>query len=167
MKKSILIFLGLVLSLSGVLIAVDPPSVANTVVQGDLRLPKRADLEINSIEAWPCACEADAATVDALILKGNIVLRVHNKGPYATDAQISVKVFNYRSGNELGYAKAIHLNNNQYGSYVLATITPTSPLLIKKSYGFKAEIKVTTPGISDLVTSNNTKTLNVCQYIIE
>lgn len=166
MKKNLLILLGLVLSLGGILIAVDPPTMTNTIVQGDLRIPMKADLEVTAVEAYPCACETDTAVVDAMIVKGNIVVHVHNKGPFGTDAKIMVRVFNYRSGTELGYAKAIHLNKNEYASHALAIITPASPLLIKKSFGVRAEIVVNSAGVTDPVATNNKKTINKCEYII-
>ena len=170
MKKSMfgmIVVFGLVLSFSVMVFAVDPPTVTNTLVKRDFTILKTADLRVNMIEAWPCACELDAAAVDAMIVKGNIVVRVQNAGPFATDARITLKVFNYRSNMELGFAKAIHLENNQFENVVLAAISSTSPFLIKKSYGIRAEIVVTSAGVTDPNTSNNTKTINICQYTID
>jgi hypothetical protein len=96
-----------------------------------------------------------------------MIVRVQNAGPFATDAKITLKVFNYRSNMELGFAKAIHLENNQFENVVLAPISSTSPFLIKKSYGIRAEIVITSAGVTDPNTSNNSKTINVCQYTID
>jgi hypothetical protein len=84
-----------------------------------------------------------------------------------TDAKIALMVFNYCSNMELGFAKAIHLENNQFENVALAAISSTSPQLIKKSYGIKAEIVSTSAGVTGPNTSNNKKTINVCQYMID
>jgi hypothetical protein len=84
-----------------------------------------------------------------------------------TDAKIALMVFNYSLNMELGFAKAIHLENNQFENVVLAAISSTSLLLIKKSYAIRAEIVATSTGVNDPNTSNNKKTINECQYMID
>jgi hypothetical protein len=172
MKKNMLrmiVVLGLIFSFSGIVLAVDPPTMANTIVKKDYTILKTADLRVNFIEAWPCACEADAGAANAIILKGPVIVRVQNAGPFATDAYIKVRIWNYFTSSEQQHAKLIHLNSNEFKNEVITSInaTATAPWLFKKSYGIKAEITVNSPNTTDPNASNNSKTINVCQYTID
>lgn len=172
MKKGfigILAVLGFVLFASGIILAENPPVNTNVIVKKDLTILKTADLAVNELEAWPCGCETDAAAADAIILKGNPIVHVHNNGPFATDAMLKVRIWNLRTNSEVQHAYAIHLNNNQSLNQVISSMnaSPTTPMLIKKSYGVKAEIVVSSTGTSDPNASNNVKIINVCHYTIE
>ena len=172
MKKNLFklaVVFGLVLSFCSFALADDPPTLATTIVKKDLTILKTADLRVNFIEAWPCGCEADAGAANAIILKGPVTVRVQNAGPFATDAYIKVRIWNYFTSSEQQHAKLIHLNSNEFKNEVITTINATAaaPWLFKKSYGIRAEITVNSPNTTDPNASNNSKTINVCQYTID
>jgi len=127
-----------------------------------------ADLQINWIAASPCGCEADAAAVDALILMGPVTVRVHNAGPRAADAEVNVMALMHRTGTIVPkFPQKIHLEKNQSAKLVFFTdLSPQNPLLVCRSKGIKADIKLTSGGI-DPNLSNNTFTIHGCQPIVE
>ena len=127
-----------------------------------------ADLQIKWIKAYPCGCDDVAAAVDAMILEGPIVVRVHNAGPQAADAKVMIVPFLFFR-EVMTSEKNIHLEKDQSLDVItFPDLSPQKPMLIHRSFGIKAEIKLTSGAAIDPNLSNNSLTINQgCQQNIE
>lgn len=162
--------LGLCLLFIGVALAVDPRQAPDRKpVPAPRPAPlDRADLLISWIQAWPCACEELTATVDSLIVKGPIIVRVANAGPQAAEARVFI-TFRDRNRSWISeITKNIHLNAHGSMDIVIdEDASPTHPILLAKSLGIEATVSPTTPGLIDPNSANNKKKITACNYVIE
>lgn len=129
----------------------------------------RADLQVSWIKAWPCACLEAAATADAMILKGPIVVHVTNAGPKATDAKVSLEADDLNRSAAIQIFKDIHLEVNQHLDVVfLEDTSPAHMVLLKKSAGITARIMLPYGStLTDPNGANDTKTINSCTSVID
>ena len=128
-----------------------------------------ADLQIKWVAASPCGCEAEAAAVDAMILTGPVTVRVYNAGPRAADAEVNIMAMLHRSGGVTPqFPEKVHLEKNQSKNVVFWTNrSAQNPLLICRSKGIKADIKLTGGAAFDPNLANNTLTVKGCQPIVD
>jgi len=127
-----------------------------------------ADLQVSWIQAWPCACLEPAAAADVMILKGAIRVHVTNAGPKAADARIQVTFQNLKVYDRVQISKDIHLEVNQHADVDFIEDTgPTRMVLLRKSVGIEAKISLTTAGLFDPDSSNNTKKITACTSVVD
>lgn len=128
-----------------------------------------ADLQIKWVAASPCACDPDAAAVDAIILQGPVTVRVYNAGPLAADAEVTVAAMLHRFGSVVPqFPQKVHLEKGQSQSVVFfQSYNAQHGLLVCRSKGIKADIKLTGGAALDPNLSNNTLTIHGCTPIVE
>jgi len=170
--RDLVFILGLFLVFVGVGLAFDSRQISPKNLPKQVPVPvplKTADLQVSWIQAWPCACENLMSKVDAMIVKGRVIVRVANAGPLAAKAGITAKVFFRESGLVFDSPAPIHLEANQHADVVLfESFRQVIPmLLIKKSLGIEVKVDLTSKGMFDPNTSNNTKKITACNYVIE
>ncbi len=126
-----------------------------------------ADLQVKWIAASPCGCEAETQAVDAIILQGPVTVRVHNASQRAVDAEVSVDAMMHRFG-AVNSRQSVHLEKNQSLNVVFfQNNSPQKALLVCRSKGIKAEIKLTGGAAFDPSLANNSLTIHGCQPIVE
>jgi hypothetical protein len=127
------------------------------------------DLKVDGIFGPNCKC--DISDVDAVYM-GRINVTVSNNyqksGGLATQSELTVTYHDLRSGQLVTVKKQLPvIKPYPTNPWVLQEYqVVTSPVLVKKSVGIKAEIKPTSPGVSDSDNSNNSMTVRKCEVMI-
>ncbi len=126
-----------------------------------------ADLQIKWVAASPCGCEAETQAVDAIILLGPVTVRVHNPSQRAVDAEVTVEAMFHRHG-AASSSQTVHLEKNQALNVVFfQNYGPQKGLLVCRSKGIKATVKLTGGAAFDPNPANNTLTIHGCRPIVE
>ncbi len=133
-------------------------------------LPTQADLSVNAIHAKQCKC--DISDVDALYM-GDIRVDVAKRDistPAAARTQAGVVVGYLKvTYHDLAAGRPVTHNlmvqNENMGKTVRVV---DRPVLVKKSVGIKAELRLNSPGYAgtDPVPSNNVMIKTDCQVLI-
>lgn len=139
------------------------------------KLRTEADLSVNAIFATPCKCKADLEVLDVLYLDSIIVevgkrdIRVPpdvSKEPSFVVGTLTVTYHDLLAGRLVTHTMMISNYNFTAGSGDIHVIK--TPVLVKKSAGIRAEIKLNSPAYAnvDPNPANNVKTIKDCVTLL-
>ena len=123
-----------------------------------MKLP--CDVSISYIEYFDCPCDLD---MDVFYVDERIAVKLFNESTLSPSVKLTVKYFDVRSNRE----RTITRNINFAGRGSKKVTVMNSPILIKKSYGVKAEVEVTSSNIVDTDLSNNKAEQFLCGQVPE
>jgi|GEM_PF-3007749 len=125
------------------------------------------DLKITAIETGPCQCYQNLVQANA-IFPTSISVHVMNAGKVnVATAELTVKYYHLSLSKWVTKKKTIGpLNATSYPSAQIITMVST-PKLIKKSTGITATVKITSTGVVDSDSSNNSRTIKDCVSIVK
>jgi hypothetical protein len=130
---------------------------------------RTTDLKVDGIFDGQCKC--DLADVDALYMS-RIAVTVSNNyqqsGGAASTSLLTVTYFDLKLGRQVTQTKNLSaLSPHPTNPWVVQeTPVVTSPVLIKKSAGIRAEVKPTSPGVTDSNLSNNAMVEHDCKVMV-
>ena len=167
MKKGaacMMVVILIVVSLVGMVYAVEKTPAKGPLPKAAIQV-NTADIEIWGAILPQCVCKKVCDIMDAIAITFKPSIAIHNNGPATTEVTITATVFNYLSNSEVTYTDKIEIKAKQSTNYYMEVMaaSPSSPVVVKKSYGVKIKVVPSTPGITDPKLSNNTKTLKSCQ----
>ena len=118
------------------------------------------DVSIMYIEYFDCPCDPD---MDVFYVDERIAVKLFNESTLSPSVKLTVKYFDVRSNRE----RTITRNVTFAGRSSKKVTVINTPLLIKKSYGVKAEVEVTSSNIVDTDLSNNKAEQFLCGQVPE
>ena len=123
-----------------------------------MKLP--CDVSISYIEYFDCPCDLD---MDVFYVDERIAVKLFNDSALSPGVKLTVKYFDVRSNRE----RTITRNITFVGRSPKKVTVMNSPILIKKSYGVKAEVEVTSSNMVDTDLSNNKAEQFLCGQVPE
>ena len=139
------------------------PSKVTDIGKMVVKLPPRADLKVDVIHAYRCACDLDG--VDAFYMS-NIMVDLSNGSGVATTSTLTVTYYDVLAGPQTVSKSISSLNPYPTNPWALQRFVVVShPVLVKKSVGIKAEIKPTSP-TTDSNPANNIKVVKRCDVMV-
>lgn len=118
------------------------------------------DVSIMYIEFFNCPCELD---MDVFYVSDRIAVKLFNESTLSPNVKLTVKYFDIPSNR----IKTITKNVTFAGRSSKKVTVINRPLLIKKSYGVKAEVEVTSANMVDPDLSNNESEQLLCGQVPE
>lgn len=126
-------------------------------------IPKIADLKVDTIHSYNCACELEG--VDAFYM-GNIMVDVANASGIATTSTLTVTYHDLVAGPQTVVKTISTLNPYPTNPWALQRfVVVNHPVLVKKSTGIRAEIQPTPP-TTESNPVNNVKIVNRCNIMV-
>ncbi len=135
------------------------PSKAITDMRArDLKLT--SDISVSYIEYFNCPCDI---AMDVYYVDSYLSVKIFNESTLKPTVKITVKYFDIPSNR----VKTISKNHTFTGRGGKKVIMNHGPLLIKKSYGVRAEITMVGSTITDPKPANNKLTQLLCGQVPE
>jgi hypothetical protein len=155
------------------LMIMSSPSFAPEIERPPVRLRTEADLGITAIFASNCKC--DLSDVDALYM-GDISVDIGKKDirvseesrrePGRVAGFLTVTYHDLLAGRSV--TQTLMLQNNIFTGGVGTIRVVRNPVLVKKSMGIRAEIRLNSPGYADVDpnSGNNVMIVKDCQIML-
>ena len=118
------------------------------------------DVSILYIEYFNCPCDLD---MDVFYVDNRIAVKLFNESTLKPNVKLTVRYFDIQANR----VKTIIKNVSFAGRGSKKVTVLDRPVLIKKSYGVKATIDVTSPNMEDSDLSNNQKEQFICGPVVE
>ncbi len=118
------------------------------------------DVSIMYIEYFDCPCDLD---MDVFYVDERIAVKLFNESTLSPNVKLKVKYFDIPTNR----VKTITRNVSFTGRGSKKITVMNRPLLIKKSYGVKAEVEVISTNMVDSNLSNNTAEQFLCGQVPE
>ncbi len=123
-------------------------------------LKRPCDVSVSYVEYFDCPCDLD---MDVYYVDDYVSVKVFNDSTLNPGVKLTVKYFDIPSNRIKTITKNVTFTNRGGRKVIVLN----RPLLIKKSYGVRAEVALTSPGLVDPNLSNNKKTQLLCGQVPE
>ena len=134
--------------------------VGATIEMKPQTMRQPCDVSVSYIEYFNCPCDLD---MDVYYVDSYLSVKVFNDSTLNPTVKLTVKYFDIPSNRVKTVIKNVNFTNRGGKKIIVLD----RPLLIKKSYGVRAEVALTGPGLVDPDLSNNKKTQLLCGPVPE
>jgi len=133
-------------------------SAVKEIQDTPMKLP--CDVSIMYIEYFDCPCDLD---MDVFYVDERIAVKLWNESTLSPNVKLTVKYYDIRKKRVSTIIKNVSFSGR--GAKKIPVVD--SPILIKKSYGVKATVEVTSTNMVDSDLSNNEKEQLLCGQVPE
>lgn len=120
-----------------------------------------ADVSISYIQYFNCPCDIN---LDAYYVDQYMSVKLFNPSNFSPTVRLTVKYFDLQLNRVKTIVKTVTFSGRGSKNVV---IHRNHPLLIKKSYGVRAEVRVTNSNMIDPNMTNNKMTQYICGPVVE